>query len=56
MKATNPLGFNKKRLKEIILRLVWEPCFTKGFPFSQEKLVHFPLGKLESLGKTVFPN
>jgi hypothetical protein len=38
------------------LGLVWEHRFSKGFQFSQGKLVHFSLGKLESLGKTMFPN
>jgi hypothetical protein len=42
-------------LKEILLGLVWEPHFTKGFSFSQGKLVHFPLGKLESLEKIGIP-
>jgi hypothetical protein len=40
----------------ILLCLVCKPHFSKGFPFSQEKLVHFSLVKLESIGETVFPH
>jgi hypothetical protein len=44
------------RFKLFSLGLVWEHRFSKGFQFSQWKLVHFLLKKLESLGKAVFPN
>jgi hypothetical protein len=37
--------------KNILLGLVWKPYFSKGFSFSQGKLVHFPLGNWKSHGK-----
>jgi hypothetical protein len=32
-------------IQSILLGLVWKPHYSKGFPFSQGKIVHFPIGK-----------